>query len=70
MRKFNPDYLFVFIWHLRDEVINNEIDYLKQGGKLIFPLPRPVIVDYENYQLYLSNNFDDVAFKIGKDTSH
>jgi NDP-4-keto-2,6-dideoxyhexose 3-C-methyltransferase len=64
MREINPDYLFVFIWHLRDEVINNEMNYLKNGGKLIFPLPRPVIIDYKNYHLYLSNNFDDVAFKL------
>ena len=36
MRKKNPDYLLVLIWSFRQEVINQEINYLKKGGKLIF----------------------------------
>ena len=67
MREKNPDYLFVFIWHLRDEVIKTELSFIKNGGKLIFPLPRPLIVDDKNYHLYLNNDFDDEAYKLELD---
>jgi len=35
----NPDYLFVLPWHFRDGIIEREADYLRAGGRLIFPLP-------------------------------
>ena len=34
-----PDYLFVLPWHFKDHIINREQKFLKNGGKLIFPLP-------------------------------
>lgn len=34
-----PDYLFVLPWHFRDTIIQREKEYLRRGGKLIFPLP-------------------------------
>ncbi len=64
MRADKPDYLLVFIWHLRKEVIANELDYLKKGGKLIFPLPRLHIVTIENFQIYLNNPIHDESFDI------
>ena len=39
MKEINPDYLLVFIWHFRKEVIDFEIDYVVNGGKLVFILP-------------------------------
>jgi hypothetical protein len=36
----NPDYLFVLPWHFRDGIIVREDAFLKNGGKLIFPLPQ------------------------------
>ncbi len=35
----NPDYFLVLPWHFKDHIINREKEYLKKGGKLIFPLP-------------------------------
>ena len=35
----NPDYLLVLPWHFRDGIIEREADYLRGGGRLIFPLP-------------------------------
>jgi hypothetical protein len=29
MRNMRPDYLFVLIWSFRKEVVNQEIDYMK-----------------------------------------
>ena len=34
-----PDYLLVLPWHFRDNIIKREKNFLKNGGKLIFPLP-------------------------------
>ncbi|WP_440931908.1 class I SAM-dependent methyltransferase [Candidatus Pelagibacter sp.] len=35
----NPDYLLVLPWHFKDHIIKREDKFLKDGGKLIFPLP-------------------------------
>lgn len=40
----NPDYLLVLPWHFRSFIIERERDYLRQGGKLIFPLPEIEII--------------------------
>ena len=34
-----PDYLLVLPWHFKDHIIKREQKFLKNGGKLIFPLP-------------------------------
>ncbi|OHC73809.1 MAG: hypothetical protein A3G18_00560 [Rhodospirillales bacterium RIFCSPLOWO2_12_FULL_58_28] len=44
-RRANPDYFLVLPWHFRREFIHRESEFLKQGGKLIFPLPEVEIVD-------------------------
>ena len=50
MRKLNPDYLVVFIWHFR-KVIEDEIDFIENGGTLIFVLPRIHYVNKSNYKI-------------------
>lgn len=64
LRRSNPDYLFVLIWHFRREVIQDEIDFLKRGGKMIFSLPRLHIVDIDNYERYLATSFEDLAYSL------
>lgn len=39
LKKKKFDYLVVLPWHFRDFIIEKERNYLKQGKKLIFPLP-------------------------------
>ena len=34
-----PDYMLVLPWHFKDYIVKRERDFLKKGGKLIFPLP-------------------------------
>ena len=63
MRKLNPDYLLVLIWSFKSEVIKQEINYIKKGGKLIFHLPFLHIVDKENYIEHLNENFDAFSYK-------
>jgi hypothetical protein len=44
MRAANPDYLFVFPWHFRNEFLDRESEFRKKGGRIIFPLPELEIV--------------------------
>jgi hypothetical protein len=44
MRQRRPDYLLVFPWHFRDGIVEREEEYLRRGGRLIFPLPEIEIV--------------------------
>ena len=44
MRARRPDYLLVFPWHFRDGIVEREEEYLRSGGRLIFPLPEIEIV--------------------------
>ena len=38
-RKMKPDYYFVLPWHFKQEFLKRERSFLRNGGKLIFPLP-------------------------------
>lgn len=62
MRKINPKYLIVLIWSFRKEVIKQEKKFIKNGGKLIFPLPVFHVVDKENYKKYLKEDFSLYSF--------
>jgi hypothetical protein len=39
-RAKKPDYFLVLPWHFRDGIIDREKEFLKSGGKLLFPLPK------------------------------
>lgn len=39
-----PDYALIFAWSFIDEVKKKRIDYLRQGGKFIVPLPEVTVV--------------------------
>jgi NDP-4-keto-2,6-dideoxyhexose 3-C-methyltransferase len=64
LRKEQADYLYVQIWFLRKEVIQDEMEFLMRGGKLVFDLPRLHVVDKDNYQRYLDTNFEDLAYSL------
>jgi hypothetical protein len=40
----NPDYMIVLPWHFKNGIIQREIEYMKSGGKFIFPLPNIQII--------------------------
>lgn len=43
-RAMKPDYFVVLPWHFKDNIIARERKFLRKGGKLLFPLPRPQVV--------------------------
>lgn len=43
-RGMKPDYFLVLPWHFKESIIRREQNFLKQGGKFIFPLPEIEIV--------------------------
>lgn len=61
----SPDYLIVFVWHFRSEIIKLKLDFLKRGGVLVFVLPRIHFVSKDNYEYYLRSDFSDHAFTHG-----
>ena len=63
MRNIKPDYLLVLIWSFKTEVIKQELNYIKKGGKLIFHLPFLHIADKENYHQHMNENFEAFSYK-------
>lgn len=43
-RLLNPKAMVVLIWFFKEEIIKRERIYLKNGGKLFFPMPYPHII--------------------------
>ena len=43
-KEMKPDYFIVFPWHFKNNIIEREKDFLINGGKLIFPLPKIEII--------------------------
>ena len=62
MRKLQPDFLLVLIWPFRKEVINQEIEYIKKGGCLIFLLPRFHVVNKKNYTKFYKQSFKSLSY--------
>jgi len=44
-RKDKPDYMLVLPWFFKEEFLEREAEYIKQGGKLLFPLPTMRVVE-------------------------
>ena len=63
MRKLNPKFLLVLIWSFRSEVIKQELNYIKNGGTLVFHLPKFHTIDKMNYRKFLNKSFKEMSYK-------
>ena len=44
-RSLNPDYYLILPWHFLEEFRQREVEFLKNGGKFIVPLPDFKIIE-------------------------
>ena len=63
MRVLKPKYILVLIWSFRSEIIKQELNYIKEGGNLIFHLPKFHIVNKENYKNFINKDFKNFSYK-------
>ena len=45
-----PDYFIVFPWHFKAGILRREQEFLRSGGRFIFPLPSLEIVSADGSQ--------------------
>ena len=51
-REINPSAMLVIPWNFKEEILSREQNFIQKGGKMLFLMPKPYIVD-NNGEYYL-----------------
>jgi SAM-dependent methyltransferase len=47
-----PDAYLILPWNFLRELLGKQKDYIMRGGQFIVPIPKPVVIDRENYRAF------------------
>ena len=53
VKNIEPHFKLVLPWHFKNEIVKRELNYIKAGGKLIFPLPNLLTINKNNYKKFI-----------------
>jgi hypothetical protein len=45
LQESQPDYMLILIWNFKDEVMRQQAEFARKGGKFIVGIPTPLVLE-------------------------